>query len=150
MASLDHSTVQPEVAPLDLEVPLDTVCYIIALARDYDGKSDCTDPSASGMDEDDMALGILEDRPSDPVEEELISIISDLSLDAQMDLVALMWLGRDGTSIDDWPELRAMAEDHQNGSTAGYLCGTPMLCDHLAAGLDLIGLNCGTFNARYG
>lgn len=37
MASLDHSTVQPEVAPLDLEVPLDTVCYIIALARDYDG-----------------------------------------------------------------------------------------------------------------
>ena len=49
---------------------------------------------------------MLEEHEDDPVEEELTSLIGALSQDEQVDLVALTWLGRDGTTAADWPEIR--------------------------------------------
>jgi hypothetical protein len=36
----------------------------------------------------------------------LTSLISELSDDEQIDLVALMWLGRNGYGADGWDEVR--------------------------------------------
>lgn len=126
----------------ELEVPLETVCFIIMKAREFDAKDPVTEPNPASNPSDDHSAAILEDHDDDPVLEELQSLISDLSVDAQIDLVALMWLGRDDQSADEWQSVRQQAADAHNEHTAGYLCGTPLLADHLADGLSTLGYSC--------
>jgi hypothetical protein len=123
----------------------DTACYIIAKAREFDVKTPSTDPEADALDDDDIAAAALEDRPSDPVEDELRAIIADLPVDARVDLVALMWLGRDGAGPEDWTGLRETAERRDTGDAADYLLGTPLLSDYLSAGLSMAGHDCADF-----
>ena len=135
---------------ISLALPLDTICFIVAKAREFDVKTPSTDPGASRLDDDDIAAATLEDRPSDPVEDELRAIIADLSFDAGTDLVALMWLGRDGTGPEDWSGIRQRAEERRTEDTADYLLGTLLLADHLSAGLALMGRDCIEFMRGHG
>ncbi len=59
-------------------------------------------------------------------------------MDEQIDLVALMWLGRGDGDLDNWRELRAEASRAHNNRTASYLIGTPMLADYLEEALSLV------------
>ena len=59
----------------------------------------------------------------------------------QIDLVALVRLGRGDGSIEEWNELRSEAAEGRNGGTAQYLLGEPMLGDLLAEGLDQFGIS---------
>jgi len=127
-----------EDAEIDLAVPLQTVCYILERAHDLMGKTASTEDQDSS-DDDDPEADILEDRGHDPVEEELRSVIDDLNEDAQVDLVALMWLGRED---EDWGTLRELAWQERTSSPASYLLGTPLLADYLMSGLDRLGLDC--------
>lgn len=130
---------------IELSLPVETVCYIIAKAREFDAKDAATDAGSSPLDEEDLSAAALEDRPSDPVEEELTTLISDLSEDAQIDLVTLTWLGRDDGSEEDWESLHESAAEAHNEFTANYLCGNPLLSDHLSAGLAVLGFDCADF-----
>jgi len=134
-----------DAGPTDLAVPLDTVCYIVERAHDLQGKTASSDRDATN-DDDDMAAAVLEDRPADAVYAELASVISDLDEDAQIDLVALMWLGREDAG--DWAELREIARQEHTEATAAYVCGTPLLADYLLAGLAEFGLDCSDWVAR--
>ena len=49
---------------------------------------------------------MLEDYKDDPVVEELTAFIDPLSEDEQIDLVALVWLGRDDYPASDWQAVR--------------------------------------------
>lgn len=123
-----------------LTIPLDVVCHIVSLARAFDEKV-----AASGMkghrgDADDDESSILEDLAGDPTEEELRAAIDNLNIDEEIDLVALMWLGRE--DFDDFMEAREQVEDSIRRRTADYLMGTPLLSDHLENGLDAMGLSC--------
>jgi hypothetical protein len=71
---------------------------------------------------------------------ELTSFINAMTEDEQIDLVALMRLGRGDGTIEDWNELRREGAEGRNGGTANYLLGEPMLGDLLADGLDQFGL----------
>lgn len=135
----------PDVDAPEIRVALDTVCFIISKAREFDVKAGSSDPSASALDEEDVDAAVLEDRPSDPVEAELRSYISDLNDGAQVDLVAIMWLGR-GDGPDDWEEAQQLAESEHNDRTAAYLVGTPLLADYLEEGLAAIGRDCSAYN----
>ncbi|MFY0311309.1 DUF3775 domain-containing protein [Leisingera sp. D0M16] len=120
-----------------LRVTPRAVWFIAELAQDLMGKSASTAPEDAG-DDNDPEADILEDRGRDPAEEELRSFIADLDEEAQTDLVALMWLGRDE---GEWPELRELAELEHNDFTADYLLGTPLLSSYLQAGLDKLGIS---------
>lgn len=135
------SGIQDEEMP-DLAVPLGTVCFIIMKARQFDVKEAVTESDPGSNPSDDNNAAVLQDHADDPVQEELISIISELSDDEQIDLVALMWLGRDDGEASDWANVRAQAADAHNERTAEYLIGEPLLADHLTAALDAIGLSC--------
>lgn len=129
----------------EIRLALDTICHIISKAREFDAKGGSTNPDASSTEDDDVDAAMLEDRASDSVLSELTSVISDLSDGAQIDLVALMWLGRDGASPAEWDETRQTAADEHNAHTARYLCGTPLLADYLEEGLSAIGRDCSDF-----
>ena len=51
------------------------------------------DPGSNPSDDNDVA--VLEDHEDDAVVEELTSFIDAMSEDEQIDLVALVWLGRE-------------------------------------------------------
>ncbi|MDG4648190.1 DUF3775 domain-containing protein [Roseibacterium sp. SDUM158017] len=133
-------------AEIELSVPLDTVCAIIELARDLQGKSESTLYDDERADPDELEADIFEDRGSDPAALEFETLVSDLSEDAQTDLVALMWLGRGDD--EDLDALRALASEERTGETHRYLLGTPMLADYLASGLEAIGRDCTDWEGR--
>lgn len=124
----------------ELSISTDKVGYLIEKARQFDVKDMASDPESGSNGADDGMIDVLEDNGTDPVVREISGFISALTEDEQIDLVALMRLGRGDGTLDEWSELRKQAEDGRNGRTARYLLGEPMLGDLLAEGLDEFGL----------
>lgn len=133
--------------PPALSISPEKVCFIVFKARQFDVK-DAPSLSDDGSDPvDDEVLSVLEDRPDDPVIRELVGFINAMSFDEQVDLVTLMWMGRGDGTIADWYELRDTACNEHNEHTARYLLGTPLLADFLAEGLSQFGRSCEEFAA---
>lgn len=139
-----QSSIPSDEVP-SLEIPLDTVCWIIQKAREFDVKDVASVTGPAADDGDEGVYSVLEDRGDDPVEHELRSVIADLPDDEQIDLVALSWLGRDDNTLADWAALRAeAARAHQSRrrQTASYLLGEPLLGDFLEEAVTLLGHTC--------
>jgi uncharacterized protein DUF3775 len=128
-----------------LTISPEKVCFIIIKAREFDAKDEVTEPDPGSNPSDDKDFAVLEDHADDPVVEELTAFINSLSEDEQIDLVALVWLGRDDYTASDWPAVREEAARAHNERTAEYLLGTPMLGDFLEEGLALLGRSCEEF-----
>ncbi len=125
-----------------LTIPPEKVCFFIMKARQFDGKDAWSNEGSSSNPSDDAMIDVLEDGADDPVQEEIRSAIWALSIDEQIDLVTLVWLGRgDGTALD-WQEVRDTATEAHNGRTADYLIGTPLLGDYLEEALSMFGQSC--------
>ena len=60
--------------------------------------------TAAGLDAQPLEFWqeLYKEHRDDPVEEELTTFISSLSYDEQVDLVTLVWLGRDDNDASDW------------------------------------------------
>jgi len=119
-----------------LEVNPDTVRFIINRMRQFQAKEGVTFPDPG---DDDWARQVLADYADDPVVAEVRSTIEDLEPDQQVELVALMWIGRGDFGPDEWDAAVAQARDSWNERTADYLLGTPLVADFLEEGLDQIG-----------
>jgi hypothetical protein len=128
-----------------LTISPENVCFIIVKAREFDAKDEVTEPDPASNPADDRDTAVLEDHEDDPVVEEITSFINSLSEDAQIDLVALAWLGRDDYAASEWPEVRAEAARAHNKRTAEYLLGTPLIGDFLEEGLSILGYSCEDF-----
>jgi hypothetical protein len=126
----------------DLSISAEKLCFIIAKAREFDVKDVVTDPDDSSNPTDDANLAVLEDHKDDPVVQELTAVINAMSVDEQVDLVALTWLGRGDGNIEDWADLRAEATRAHNRRTAAYLLGMPLLADHLDDAISQFGISC--------
>ena len=124
----------------ELMISPEKIGFLIEKAREFDVKDGASDPDSGSNGADDDMIDVLEDSADDPVVREITGFINALSEDEQIDLVALMWLGRGDGSIEEWDDLRRQASDSRNGRTARYLLGEPMLGDFLADGLDAFGL----------
>ncbi|WP_395665029.1 DUF3775 domain-containing protein [Methylocella sp.] len=132
----------------ELSISTDEVCFIIQKARQFDVKEGLSDLDSGSNASDDGMIDVLEDRADDPVAREIAGAVDGLNVDEQAELVALVWLGRGDGGLEDWDELRAEAARAQNGRTAGYLLGIPLLSDYLEEGLALFGLSCADFEAE--
>ena len=122
-----------------LAISAEKVAAIVVKARQFDVKDIVTDPDSASNASDDAMLSVLEDHSDDPVRTELTAMIRGLNEDEQVDLVALAWLGRGDSDIDDWADLRTEAARAYNERTARYLLGMPLLGDHLEEGLAQFG-----------
>jgi hypothetical protein len=114
----------------DLSISTDKVFFVVAKSRQ-------SDDSAVEMD---LATETDDDLPEDHSKgtdrSELSGFIRGLNVDEQIDLVALMWLGRGDGDLAGWRDLRAEASRAHNNRTASYLIGTPMLADYLEEALS--------------
>jgi hypothetical protein len=121
----------------ELDLPLDTLSFIILKAREYDVKEADSDPDDGSNPADDGQTDVLVDKADDPVREELLGAINGLSHDQRARLVALAWLGRGTYALDEWKEAVTTARREHNARAAEYLLGLPLLGDYLEDGLAM-------------
>lgn len=124
----------------ELAISTDKVGFLIEKAREFDVKEGATDLDSGSNGADDNMIDVLADDGSDPVVQEIRGFIAAMTEEEQIDLVALMRLGRGDAGVEEWDELRREAAEGNNGRTASYLLGEPLLSDYLAEGLDQFGL----------
>jgi hypothetical protein len=130
----------------ELNISREKVAFLIDKAQQFDVKDLRTDPDSGSNPADDNEVDVLEDNGSDSVADELASFIRALNEDEQIDLVALMWLGRGDGTIEEWDQLRARSAERRSEyrnprrESVRYVLGEPLLGDLLAEGLDKFGI----------
>ena len=109
------------MADRTFDITLDpALAYLIAdLSREYAVEGDGLYPN------DDEDLGNNEE--DGPI------------LDAQKDLLALIWLGRDDGTPEDWHRVRRQATETPHLHVAQYVEETPLASDYLRSGLANLG-----------
>jgi hypothetical protein len=117
---------------------------IAMLVRQFDTEDiDPSGESYSGdeavADAEELLEKEKEDDHTDPFLEELHSVIDALNVDAQRDLLALMWVGRGDFRPEDWSAARHQAVDTADIHLATYLAETPLASDYLVEGLSQMG-----------
>ena len=125
-----------------LNISPEKVCYIIIKAREFDVKVPPADLDTGDNPTDDKNVEILEDYADDPTFQELVSALELLNEDESIELLALMWLGREDYTAEDWPEMLEEARNAHDEKLVAYLVGTPLLGDHLEEGLSQLGYSC--------
>ena len=125
----------------ELAISAEKVGFLIEKTREFDVKEAETDPDSGSNPTDDDMIDVLEDDGSDPVAQEITGFINAMTEDEQIDLIALMRLGRGDGSIEEWNDLRREAAEVRGRNTSRTLLGEPLASDYLAEGLDAFGLS---------
>jgi Protein of unknown function (DUF3775) len=131
----------------ELNISREKVAFLIDKAREFDVKDLPAELEDGSNPSDDREWEVLEDDGSDCVAIEMAGFIRALNEDEQVDLVALMWLGRGDATIEEWDDLRARSAERRNRyrnprwEMVRYLLGEPLLGDLLAEGLDKFGFS---------
>jgi len=121
----------------NLSISPEKVFFIVSKAHQFE--MEASEPDLiSDLEDDDAGEGRV-GRDTDLTE--LSGFISDLNVDEQIDLVALMWLGRGDGDLDSFRDLRNEAADAHNNRTAAYVLGTPMFADYLDEAMSMFGLS---------
>lgn len=135
-----------EAGPVEwtLTIAPEKICEFIVRVREFQAKEPGDELATGSNASDDGMRIVLEDEPNDAVESELHEFLRGLNVDEQIDLVALVWLGRGDGSREDWAALRGeAAREHHSRAVAPYLIAMPLLADYLAEGLSQFGQTCG-------
>jgi len=114
----------------------DSAFAILLKARQFDVKVDETDPDSGSNPSDDNSVDALEFGAADDTLHELGSAISDLNDDEQLDLIALIWIGRGDFTLSEWSKARAAASDIGRARIPRYVAGIPLVSDYLEDGLS--------------
>ncbi len=125
-----------------LDVNPETVCYLIAKARQFHAKEEVVIPEDPSSPADSSSLQVLANHIDDPTYQELKTTIEDLEPDQQVALVALMWLGRGDFELAEWEAALEEARNSWTPRTSDYLIGTPLVADYLEEGLGQLGYSC--------
>lgn len=128
-----------------LNINPDVVCAIIEKCQEFHAQEGVSIPHTeeSAGDDADWAMQMLADHADDPTYQEIKFIIGDLDPNQQVELVALMWLGRGDFSKDEWNDALKEAHANWNARSAEYLLGTPLVANYLQDGLGEMGYSCG-------
>jgi hypothetical protein len=125
----------------NLSISPEKVFFIIS--KTHQSEMEASEPELiADLEDDDAGEGRV---GKDTDQTELSGFISDLNVDEQIDLVALMWLGRGDGDLDSFPDLRSQAADAHNNRTAAYLLGTPMFADYLEEAMSAFDLSAEDF-----
>ena len=134
---------------MDPLTPLETLCRIILLAREYEAQTptdyDGGEAADNVDDEEEGALSVLDDAINDSVEEELKAVFEDLGEDQLAEVIAFCWVGQGTYDASDWDEAIEEAGDLSRGggdAAVEELMDMPMLASVLEAGLAAFDLSC--------
>ena len=127
----------------ELGIDTDKVCAFIEAAREVAG----LEPSTAGdatSEGDDSALADMIEPPAvmDPRRREMISFIAGLDAGEQVNLLALILLGRGDFGIEEWEDALIAARDAIDDKSADFMIGDSALPGYLLDARDLFGECC--------
>jgi hypothetical protein len=125
-----------------LNINPEIVCAIIQKCHEFHAKEGVVFPQTDNNEDSDWAMQVLANHADDPTYRELRYAIDDLDSEHQIELVALMWLGRGDFTLDQWDEALNESKERLTSRTAEYLIGTPLVADYLEEGLAVHGYSC--------
>ena len=128
-----------------LSISPEKVAYLIIKTREFDVQDANSDPDSGSNAIDDGMTDVLEDHGDNPVRQEIRAFVGALDEDEKADLIALMQLGREDGTMEEWEEMRAQGLREHGGRAAAYLLGQPMVSDYLEDGLDQLGISIAEF-----
>lgn len=132
-------TLDPSMAYRIVELAREFESEDMAPAIDGDDKFYEGDSAAPPLDHDGQILDQANEPSADPIETELSALINGLNIDAQRDLLALIWVGRGEYGAKDWHHARRQAHDTTHMHVAQYLEKTPLASHYLVEGLTQLG-----------
>jgi hypothetical protein len=126
----------------ELRINPDKVCEFLEAAREVAGKVPATtgDKTSSG---DDSPLKFMEDDGAgDPIRQQMVEFVGGLNVDEQVDLLALIYLGRGDFGLDEWDDALVEAGDRIGAGDADFMIGDRALPAYLGDALDAFGKTC--------
>src|SRR5258707_15657310 len=94
----------------EIRISTDKICQLVETLRELAGVEDSL-IEREGDEGDDSTVAILEELDDDPRPQEIAEMIRGLGEDERIDLVALVLVGREDFSIDQWDEATAAAAE---------------------------------------
>lgn len=135
-----------EQTPAEIDSPVldvnpENVCQLIQLARDFHAQDAVVVPDEPESSPDDLTVAFSA-HSGNPILEEFRNIIADLDRGQQVQLVALMWVGRGDYDADEWDWVVEEADAEWTDYTADYLLAHPLVAEQLRDGLEMFGYSC--------
>lgn len=120
-----------------------TVCFIIALAREFHAKEEVTfsEKMPDSEYEYDWAQ-ILADHADDLNYKEAEKTIEDLETAQKIDLLTLMYIGRGDFTEKEWHDAHNEAKHNLAPNLTAYLFSKPLIVFYLEKGLESLGYFC--------
>ena len=131
----------------ELRISVEKVCALIEAARELAGKVPSTAGDRTTTGEDSKTVTI-EDYPGEAVfdsdgrRREMIEFVAGLNVEEQVDLLALIWLGRGDYELDEWDAALAEAEARIAARDPDYMIGDAALPEYLGDGLEAFDKTC--------
>lgn len=122
-----------------LDVNPETVSSLIDKARIFHGKEGVIIPDDNTGSSGNLAADMLTEHQDDNTVQEFKAAVDDLEPDQQVELVALMWVGRGDFDPNDWDAAVRQAREEWTPHTAEYLLSTPLVSDYWEEGLAALG-----------
>jgi hypothetical protein len=126
----------------ELRISADKVCDFIEAAREVAGMVPSTagDATTTG---DDSKLVTIEDYPGENSRRrEMVEFIAGLNVEEQIDLLALIFLGRGDYDIAEWDVAVAEAQSRIAARDPDYMIGDAALPEYLGTALDAFDKAC--------
>lgn len=126
----------------ELAISSEKVCALIEAAREIAGvvPTTASDRTTTG---DDSGLVTMEGDPDTDIRRrEAIEFIAGLNVEEQLNLLALIWLGRGDYDISEWDEALSTAEGRIAARDPDFMLGDAALPQYLGDGLEAFGLSC--------
>jgi Protein of unknown function (DUF3775) len=127
----------------ELGIDPEKVCDFIEAAREVSGLEPSTAGDAMTEGDDGPLIDMIEPRRGmDPRRREMITFIATLDAGEQVNLLALILLGRGDFAIEEWDDALAAARDAIDDKSADFMIGDSALPGYLMEALDLFGESC--------
>jgi Protein of unknown function (DUF3775) len=127
----------------ELGINPEKVCAFIEAAREVSG----LEPSTAGdatTDGDDSPLADMVEPPRgmDPRRREMIAFVAGLDAGEQVNLLALILLGRGDYGIEEWEDALIAARDSIDDRSADFMIGDSALPGYLLEALEAFDESC--------
>jgi hypothetical protein len=126
----------------ELRISTEKVCAFIEAAREVAGKVPPTtgDHTTTG---DDSRLVTIEDYPTgDDRRREMVEFIAGLNVEEQVDLLALIFVGRGDYDIAEWEDALDAARTEIADRDPDFMIGDAALPEYLGDGLNAFDRSC--------
>lgn len=124
-----------------LNINPDTVCHLILRAREFHAKEEVSFPERTPESEYEYDWAqILANHEDDLTYREIKNAIHSLPYEKQLDLLALMYLGRE--DFDEWDEALKAAISNFPSDLTDYLLAHPLIAVYLEQALAKLGYSC--------